>query len=84
MSSNGDAQTNLTLAEGVERDPVWWPDGSQIAFVSDRDGNSGICVMKVNGDDQTNLTPGEGTDSVPASRPGTEAIQARQERIAAG
>jgi hypothetical protein len=36
--------------------PVWSPDGSKIAFYSDRDGNEEIYVMNADGTDQTNLT----------------------------
>lgn len=41
--------------------PVWAPDGSQIAFVSNRDGNrdenTGIYIMDANGSNITYLTP---------------------------
>jgi TolB protein len=42
------------LAKG--RDAVWSPDGKHIAFVSDRDGDSEIYVMKSNGSHQRRVT----------------------------
>ncbi|MCH7484268.1 MAG: PD40 domain-containing protein [Chloroflexi bacterium] len=42
--------------EGFNYDPTWSPDGSQIAFLSGRDGNFEIYVMFADGSDQTNIT----------------------------
>ena len=36
--------------------PAWSPDGQQIAFTSDRDGNRNVYVMNANGSGQTRLT----------------------------
>jgi len=56
MDADGSNQTNLTNGSGNNSNPVWSPDGSKIAFDSDRDGNSEIYVMDANGSNQTNLT----------------------------
>jgi len=38
------------------KDPAWSPDGSKIAFVSDRDGNDEIYVMSADGSNQKRCT----------------------------
>ena len=65
MDADGGNQTNLTNDAGDDDDPAWSPDGSKIAFASDRDGNHEIYVMDADGGNQTNLTnnPGVRRDS---------------------
>jgi len=46
----------LTDPAANSYDPRWSPDGQQIVFLSDRDGNQEIYVMKADGSDQTRLT----------------------------
>jgi Tol biopolymer transport system component len=61
MNADGTEVTRLTNEPGWDDDPAWSPDGSQIAFASDR-GPIGmltlpdIYVMKSDGLDRTNLT----------------------------
>ena len=45
------------------------PDGSKIAFVSDRDGNYDIFVMDADGSNPTNLTNSPADDVMPAWSP---------------
>jgi TolB protein len=48
MNVDGSGLTSLAgsdYTEGANDDPVWSPDGKRIAFVSRRDGNSGIYIM---------------------------------------
>ena len=40
MNSDRSGQAQLTSAPGDDLDPVWSPDGTKIAFASDRDGRS--------------------------------------------
>jgi len=48
--------TQITFEPSYEGQPAWSPDGSKIAFVSDRDGNKEIYVMDANGSEQERLT----------------------------
>src|SRR4051794_20228720 len=53
----GKNETRLTNNTAKDTDPVWSPDGKQIAFVSDRDSNWGIYIMNADGSDQHLITP---------------------------
>jgi hypothetical protein len=60
MDSEGANLANLTNAGSDEFDPVWSPDGKQIAFVSNRPTDTGggqfVYVMNVDGSDVRQLT----------------------------
>jgi Tol biopolymer transport system component len=70
VNADGSGGTTL-LADGTsdDREPSWSPDGSRLAFLSDRDGNPEIYVMNANGSDQTRLTNNEHLDGEPAWSP---------------
>ena len=53
---------------------MWSPDGSKIAFVSDRDGNDEIYVMNADGSNQTRLTNNTVTDISPVWSPEDSSI----------
>ena len=66
MNVDGSNQINLTNNPAKDDNPVWSPDGKQIAFNSDRDGNQEIYVMNADGSNPTNLTKSRGYDYSPA------------------
>lgn len=71
INSDGTARTRLTdNANGInDWDPKWSPDGTSIAFVTNRDGNTEIYVMKTGGANQTNLTNNPAMDGYPSWSP---------------
>ncbi len=67
--AKGYTVTQLTFEPGYESEPAWSPDGNEIAFVSDRDGNYEIYVMDANGSNQERLTYNIYSDGTPAWSP---------------
>ena len=65
MSADGSGVS--TLADGDSL--TWSPDGSRIAFISERDGNLEIYVVNADGSGLTNLTNNPATDFVPRWSP---------------
>jgi len=59
----------LTTHPATDFDPTWSPDGTHIAFRSQRDGNDEIYVMNADGSCQTNLTNDPANDWSPAWSP---------------
>jgi Tol biopolymer transport system component len=58
MNANGTGQTRLTTAGGQDLEPVFSPNGSKIAFRSERTGNAEIFIMDSNGANQQRITFG--------------------------
>jgi len=56
VPTTGGVSTILTLSDGYDHMPVWSPDGSQIAFASDRHGNFDVFIMPSNGGESKRLT----------------------------
>lgn len=65
VTSDGTGAARLTAHAGRDEDPAWSPDGTRLAFASDRDGVLGVYVMHADGSAVTRLT----TPDVRASRP---------------
>jgi hypothetical protein len=63
MNEDGSNQTNLTNNAAGDTQAAVSPDGKQIAFRTDRDGNGEIYVMNADtGDSQENLTKNPARD----------------------
>lgn len=56
MNADGTGVTMITDAATDERAPEWSPDGTRIAFITDRDGNDEVYVMGADGSNPTRLT----------------------------
>ncbi len=56
VSTDGGRADRLTIHEGYDGKPQWSPDGSQIAFQSDRYGNNDIYVINATGGSPTRLS----------------------------
>jgi TolB protein len=70
MNADGTSVRQLTNnPNSVDEDPVWSPDGNQIAFQSDRDGNYEIYLMDADGSSQRPLTNNSAGEYWPAWRP---------------
>src|SRR5919109_5684276 len=62
-ADDGSEQTRLTDNDADDFDPTWSPDGTKIAFSSNRDGNLEIYVMNADdGSEQTRLTDNSADD----------------------
>ncbi|MFC1492356.1 DUF5050 domain-containing protein [candidate division KSB1 bacterium] len=69
MNADGTNIINLTDNSWNERYPRWSPDGSKIAFCSDRDGNFDIYTMNSDGTGLLKLTTDPAYDACPAWSP---------------
>ena len=70
MHANGSAATNLTKSAGDDMMPQISPDGTQVAFCSNRvTGRMGVYVMNIDGTGQTQITSSAGDDLYPAWSP---------------
>jgi TolB protein len=58
INADGTDLTRLTHSPGPDFDPSWSPDGTQIAFRSERSGESEIWVMNPDGTGQRRLADG--------------------------
>ncbi|MCD7923760.1 MAG: peptidase S41, partial [Bacteroides sp.] len=56
VPANGGVATRLTTQASYECSPIWSPDGKQIAFASDRNGNFDLFVMSADGGAAQRLT----------------------------
>ena len=61
--------TRLTVHDAWDASPAWSPDGSRIAFNSDRDGNTEVYAMNADGSGVARLTYNDAVDGGPAWSP---------------
>lgn len=69
VSAKGGEAVQLTTQESYESSPVWSPDGKQIAFASDRFGNTDVFVMPANGGSARRLTTNSASEIPSAFTP---------------
>ena len=62
-------ETRLTDSPSLDESPSWSPDGTQIVFYSNRDGNNEIYLMKADGSNTTRLTSNPADDWRPRWSP---------------
>jgi WD40 repeat protein len=75
MNSDGTAAQQVTTNPSTDSSPALSPDGSKIAFVSHRDGNSEIYVINTDSSNELNLTEHPALDGDPDWSPdGTEIV----------
>ena len=67
MDNSGNNVVRLTRNDKVKDvQPVWSPDGKNIAFASDLDGDFDIFIMNNKGEDQKRLTNNAASDVDPS------------------
>jgi len=69
VPASGGAVTRLTNNAATDSYPSWSPDGSKIAFQSDRAGNFEVYAMTATGTGVTRLTNNAAVDGQPAWQP---------------
>ena len=72
MSVDGTTPVNLTNHPAIDNHPVWSPDGTRIAFHSDRDRSSevyDVYIMEADGGNVTRVTDGVGSSASPGWSP---------------
>jgi Tol biopolymer transport system component len=85
VAADGTSLVQLTENLTHEQHPTWSPDGSQIAFGSDAEGNESIHVMNADGTLEHRVSPdGVSNDSEPAWSPDGSQIAFASTRPANG
>lgn len=81
MNPDGSDLTRLTDDAGWDGTPAWSPDGTQIAFASERLGSPVIMLMNADGSDQRALTEATYASLMPAWSPDGQQIAFASTRI---
>ena len=69
MNADGSDPERLTRSPGFDARPAWSPDGTRIAFTSNRDANYDIYVMNADGSNPRNVTSDPARDDHAAWHP---------------
>jgi TolB protein len=70
MAADGSEQRNVSQNPTSDYSPAWSPDGTTIAFASDRDGDPNeIYLMDADGSNQVRVTDNPGIDEYPTWSP---------------
>lgn len=69
ISADGSSVVNLTQSPAAEAAVCWSPDGTRLAFASDRDGNEELYTIGVDGSGLMRLTEDPGRDGAPVWSP---------------
>jgi TolB protein len=69
VNADGTGETRLTNSPGFDGDPSWSPDGTKIAFASDRSGTREIWVMDADGSNPKQLTTAPNLNQNPSWSP---------------
>jgi Tol biopolymer transport system component len=80
MNADGTSVTNLTNHPANDGNIAWSPDGSRVAFVSDRDGNFEIYTIDATGENLQRLTNNSAMDVFPSWSPDGNEIVFRSDR----
>jgi TolB protein len=73
-NSDGTDQRNLSNNAAFDGWPAWSPDGTQIAFASNRDGNYKIFIMNADGRNVRVLADTEGRATEPRWSPDGKSV----------
>jgi TolB protein len=69
INPDGTGQTQLTTGTSIKNFPAWSPDGTQILYSSNQDGDDEIFVMNADGSNPVQLTTNTALDRFPVWSP---------------